>query len=95
MLRAGAVNVRRSLSFERRRSGSFDRGSAAAVPASSELLEPELCLELVAGLHGTGGAISARRLAACAGAGAVPSRNRATAARSGVAPALVGLQKVL
>ena len=86
-LRAGAVNVRRSLSFERRRSAE-----TAAEPASSEPLEPELCLELVAGLHGARGARCASSLlAACAGGGAVPSQNRATAARSGVAPALVGL----
>ena len=94
-LRAGAATVRRSLSFERRRSGSFEqrrRRGAAAPPDVTEPLDAELCLELVAGLHGgSGGPATRRLLAACAGGGPAARQNCATVARAGVAPALVGL----
>lgn len=87
-LRAGAANVRRSLSFERRRSSSTEpRWSEGDAP-----LDDELCLELVTGLHGDDGASSTRRLlAACSGESPAVRQNRAAVARAGVAPALVGL----
>ena len=97
-LRAGAANVRRNLSFERRRSSSFERRRSSSSErrrregAGSETLDAELCLELVAGLHGDDGASSTRRLlAACSGDSPAVVQNRAAVARAGLAPALVGL----
>ena len=96
-LRAGAANVRRSLSFERRRSSSFERGRSSERtrcedPATDAPLGDELCLELVADLHGDDGVSSTRRLlAACSGESPVVQQNRTAVARAGLAPALVGL----
>eukprot|EP01052_Picozoa_sp_SAG31_P001826 SAG31_NODE_61_length_29286_cov_444.645973_19_plen_165_part_00 len=82
------------LSNEKRRSGSFDRGSLD-VANDAGPLDQELCLQLVVDLHGVASEVAvARLLQAAASVNSAHAKNRATIVRAGAVVPLVELIRV-
>lgn len=84
------------LSNERRRSGSFDRGSGDwDAGASAGPLDQELCLQLVSDLHGAASEVTVARLSQAAAASNLScDANRAIIVRAGAVVPLVELVRV-